>query len=345
MGEKVKQLESRFSEELNGAHVIAVTNCTAALHLAFAALGIGPGDEVILPSITFVATANAVRYVGATPVFADITGIGDPCVDPEDIQRRITPRTRAICVVHYAGFPCDMVQISNLACKHGLSLVEDCAHSLFSWLNGVQCGLWGDVAAFSFFSNKNMTCGEGGLVVTHREEIADDCRLRRSHGMTSVTLDRHEGRATDYDVVNLGFNYRMDEIRAAFALAQLDRLPGYLAERKALWRRYRDALELIPEIQIPDFGSRSNDVGVHIMPVTLPRRISRDIVIQRLRAHGIQTSIHYTPVHFFSSYKPMGVQLPRTEEFAERELTLPFFPAMSDEQIGMVISALKEAIS
>jgi len=344
MGEKVQQLEDRFSEELAGSHVIAVANCTAALHLAFASLGIGPGDEVLLPSLTFVATANAVRYVGATPVFADVTGIQDPCVDPDELERRITARTRAICVVHYAGFPCDMVAISDLARARGLALVEDCAHSLFSSLDGVRCGLWGDVAAFSFFSNKNITCGEGGLVVTRRQEIADECRLRRSHGMTSVTLDRHEGRATDYDVVNLGFNYRMDEIRAVFALAQLDRLPGYLARRGALWTRYLDALKTVPDVQVPDFGSRSSDVGVHVMPVVLPKHIPRDIVAQRLRADGVQTSVHYAPAHSFSAYKCAGTYLPRTEAFGVRELTLPFFPSMSDDQLSIVVNALKAAI-
>lgn len=344
MGDQVQRLESRFSEELDGAHVIAVNNCTAALHLALAGLGIGPGDEVLVPSLTFVASVNAVRYVGANPVFVDVTDPLDPCIDPADLERRITPRTRAVVVVHFAGFPCDMRQIMAVARRNGLAVVEDCAHSLFSSLDGVRCGVWGDASAFSFFSNKNMTCGEGGLVVTPREGVAADFRLRRSHGMTSVTLDRHRGRAISYDVVNLGFNYRLDEIRAALALAQLDRLPGYLEARKQLWCGYLQALEELPAIRTPHFGGRSQDVGVHIMPVLLPEGVDRHEVIGALRARGIQTSIHYPPVHLFSAYHTADADLPHTESFASRELTLPFFPGMTDAQVELVVQSLKEVL-
>jgi dTDP-4-amino-4,6-dideoxygalactose transaminase len=345
MGEQVQRLESRFSEEFGGAHALAVTNGTAALHLAYTALGIGPGDEVIVPSMTFVATANAVRYCGAKPVFAEISGLNDPCIDPADVERRITPRTRAIGVVHYTGFPCDMVALQRIARDHNLKIVEDCAHSLFSSLDGVRCGLWGDAAAFSFFSNKNMTCGEGGLVVSRDDAVAETCRLDRSHGMTSVTLDRHKGRAVSYDVLRVGYNYRLDEIRAALALAQLDRLPAYLAERKSLWRRYCQALESVPGIGVPDFGGRSDDVGVHIFPLTLPEGTSREGVLESLKARRIQTSIHYPPIHTFSAYADEAVQLPKTEAFGARELTLPFFPGMTDEQVDLVASALRDALS
>jgi dTDP-4-amino-4,6-dideoxygalactose transaminase len=345
MGETVQALEARFAAHMDGAFAVAVNSCTAGLHLAFAALGIGPGDEVVLPSLTFVATANAVRYVGATPVFADIAGLDDPCISPAGVTRHITPRTRAICVVHYAGFPCDMRPIMEVARAHDIPVVEDCAHALFSSVGGTPCGVWGDVGVFSFFSNKNMTCGEGGMVVTRRGELAERCRLLRSHGMTSVTLDRHEGRAHSYDVVSLGYNYRLDELRAALALAQLERLPAFLEQRRALWPGYVDRLTRQTPACVPHFGNRSTDVGFHILPVVLPQGMSRDAVARHLRERGVLSSVHYPPVHSFSAYSGRPARLPLTEAFAARELTLPFFPGMSAGQVTTVVEALAEAVA
>jgi len=344
MGDRVRELEERFSGELEGVHALAVTNCTAGLHLAYEGLGIGAGDEVIVPSITFVATANTVQAAGATPVFADITSLQDPSIDPDDVERRITSRTKAICVVHFAGFPCDMDRINAIARRHNLAVVEDCAHALFSTLGGRRLGTLGTISAFSFFSNKNITCGEGGVVATADPELAKACALRRSHGMTTLTLDRHRGRAISYDVPCAGHNYRMDEIRAALSLAQLDRLPGYLAARRELRAQYLAALSDIRGLIAPDFGRRSDDVGIHIMPILLPGEADRVAVIQGVRERGIQTSIHYPAIHTFSGYAGFAGRLERSEEFASRELTLPFYPGMSAEDVQYVATALREVL-
>ena len=231
MGEVTLRLESEFAARCGVKHAIAVNNCTAALHLAVLGAGIGPGDEVICPTLTFVATANAVRYVGATPVFCESVGPGNLNIGPAQVAELLTPNTRGVMVVHYAGFPVDMVGMQELARKHNLVIIEDCAHALFSTLHGRCCGAWGTVAGFSFFSNKNMTCGEGGMVTTDDDAVADRVRNMRSHGMTTLTLDRYKGRAFSYDVIAHGYNYRMDEIRSALALVQLKRLDSFLRER------------------------------------------------------------------------------------------------------------------
>ena len=205
MGELTTRFESEFSAFLGCRHGIAVSNGTAALHIAMMALGIGPGDEVVCPSLTFVATANAVRYCGAKPVFADVASYDDWNISRATIEAVLTPRTKAIIVVHYGGYPCDMGAIMALARSRGLAVVEDVAHAPGARLDGTAMGVWGDIGCFSFFSNKNMTTGEGGMMTTNRSDLAERSRLFRSHGMTSLTLDRHKGHAFGYDVVEVGY--------------------------------------------------------------------------------------------------------------------------------------------
>ncbi|WP_367362903.1 DegT/DnrJ/EryC1/StrS family aminotransferase [Mesotoga sp.] len=188
MGEKTTELENDFAERINARHALAMTNCTAALHLALAILNIGPGDEVIVPSLTFVATANAVKYVCGTPVFADITSLEDLTISPEDIERKITDKTKAIMVMHYGGFACDMDKIMPVAQKHNLKVVEDAAHSPAATYKGKYLGTIGDVSAFSFFSNKNITTAEGGMLITNDDALAERAKLMRSHGMTALFL-------------------------------------------------------------------------------------------------------------------------------------------------------------
>lgn len=346
LGEITLQLEAEFAARCGVKHAIAVSNCTAGLHLAVLAAGIKAGDEVICPTLTFVATANAVRYVGATPVLCDVVGPDNLNIGPAQAERLITPKTRGIVVVHYGGFPVDMVGFRALARKHKLKIIEDCAHALFSVLQGRSCGAWGDVAAFSFFGNKNMTCGEGGMVTTDDDEIAASVRNMRSHGMTTLTLDRYKGRAFSYDVIAHGYNYRMDEIRSALALVQLGRLEGFLAERRRVRARYCERLAG-STIGIPGFDwgkiSQSGDsVGYHIMPVLLPAGSNREIVARALKENGIQSSIHYRPVHTFSVFASTGTptHLQETEAVADRELTLPMYPTLRNEQIDLVCDTL-----
>ncbi len=224
MGSVTQAFENEFAALLKTRHALAVSNATVALHLACLAVGVGPGDEVIVPSLSFVATANAVLYAGAEVRFADILGPHDLTIDPASVASQITPRTKAIIVMHYGGYPCQMPAILEIARAHGLAVIEDAAHSPGAWLDRRHLGTLGDIGCFSFFSNKNLSTGEGGMLVTDRPELADKLRLMRSHGMTSLTWDRHQGHAYSYDVVELGYNYRIDEIHSALGREQLRKL-------------------------------------------------------------------------------------------------------------------------
>ena len=346
MGKVTQEFESAFAAHVEAKHAIAVTNATAALHLACLALGLGPGDEVIVPSLTFVATANAVRYVGATPLFADIVSPDNLNISPDAIQSSITPRTRAIIVVHYAGYPCDMEAILSIARQNGLFVIEDAAHAVGSKLNDRPLGTWGDVGCFSFFSNKNMTTGEGGMLTTDNDELAQKLNRLRSHGMTSLTWDRHKGHAYSYDVVDLGYNYRIDEIRAAIGLVQLSKVERNNERRRSLTQVYRDALqELTPQVHVP-FQNHLGKTSAHIMPILLPKNTKRHEFIDSMKASGIQTSIHYPPIHTFTSYKDgVAWNLPVTEDVAGREITLPLYPAMSDDDVIVVVSAIQAGLN
>jgi dTDP-4-amino-4,6-dideoxygalactose transaminase len=347
MGEEVARLEEELRETTGARHAIAVSNCTAALQLASAALGLGPGDEVIVPSLTFVATANAPRSLGAAVRLADATSSHDLCVDPDSIEALITPRTRAIFVVHYAGFPCRMEEILALADEHGIPVIEDAAHAVFGRHRGRTLGLHGKVGCYSFYSNKNATCGEGGALVTDDDELAQRLRLLRSHGMTTPTLDRHRGIATSYDVVMPGYNMRLDEIRAALLRAQLQKLPGFLKRRRELFRLYADALAGT-RLELPFRGGRFeaevDETAIHILPVLLPEGSDRLAVMARMKEAGIQTSIHYPPVHRFACYATPDDRLPRTSALAARELTLPFYPALPDVHVEMVVETLVRSV-
>ena len=249
MGPVTEEFEQHFASYIGVKHAFAVTNCTAALHLAHLALGAGPGDTVICPSLTFVATANAIRYTGASPVFADITSADDLNISPDDIEAKIDETTKGICVVHYGGYPCDMERIMHIARLHQLYVMEDVAHApgAACWFSGNEngksvlknCGSIGDIGCFSFFSNKNMTTGEGGMITTNSDTLAKKIRLLRSHGMTSLTWDRDKGHSFSYDVVEVGYNYRIDEVRSALGLTQLKKLDSNNAKRAEIENLYR----------------------------------------------------------------------------------------------------------
>ena len=251
MGQNVKELENAFEQHLGISHAVAMTNCTAALHVALKTMGISESDEVIIPSLTFVATVNAVKYVGAIPVFADITSYDDFSLCPEDVARKITSRTKAIIVMHYAGFSCDMDAIMEVARAHDLKVLEDAAHAPGSEHKNRKLGTIGDIGCFSFFSNKNIACAEGGMLVTAHEEYAEGARLLRSHGMTTLSYERSRGHAAGYDVLSLGYNYRMDDIRAALALVQLGKLEEDRRRRAELRALYVNRLGDLKELAIP----------------------------------------------------------------------------------------------
>jgi dTDP-4-amino-4,6-dideoxygalactose transaminase len=314
--------------------------------MALLALDVGPGDEVVIPALTFVADANSVRLVGANPILADCTSHDDWNMSVETIERCITPKTKAVMIVHYAGYPCEMPAIVDFCRQRGLKLIEDVAHAPGASVGGRSCGTWGDIGCFSFFSNKNLSIGEGGMVTSCNPDLIQRLRYLRSHGMTTLTLDRHKGRAITYDVTEPGLNYRMDEMRAAIGLVQLDKLPAGNARRKDLTDRYRRNLSgsriLMPFASLPS-GSES---VYHILPVLLPEGCDRKAVIESLKAKGIQSSIHYPAFWSFTAYSGefSPESAPVAASICERELTLPVFPTMTDEEVDMVTTALLEAV-
>ena len=345
MGPRVEEFEREFAAFCGARHGIAVANGTAALHLALLAVGCGTGDEVVVPSLNFVAAANTIKHTGAEPVFCDIVGPHELNLDPADVEAAVTPRTKALVVLHYAGYPCDMEAIDEIAERHDLVVVEDAAHAPGASLNGRMCGTLGRVGCFSFFANKNLPVGEGGLMVTDDDELAARLRLLRSHGMTTLTWDRHRGHASTYDVVLPGFNYRLDEVRAAIGLVQLGRLPEENAGRARIAARYRAGLERQQGLTIP-FGDDGGRVpSHHLAVVVLPEGADRAAVRAALDERGVQTSVHYPPIHTFSAYRSESRRpLPQTDAVAERLLTLPLYGRMTDEQADAVIEALGQTL-
>jgi dTDP-4-amino-4,6-dideoxygalactose transaminase len=348
MGAVTQDFEREFSSFIGVEHALAVSNCTDALHMACVALGIGPGDEVIAPALSFVATTNAVLYTGAEVRFADILSPGELTISPEDIERQITARTRAVMVMHYGGFPCHMPEIMEIARRKGLAVIEDAAHAPGASMDGRALGTWGEFGCFSFFSNKNLATGEGGMLVTGRDDLADKARVLRSHGMTTLTWDRHRGHAYSYDVVALGHNYRIDEIRSALGLVQLRKLGENNALRSAITGRYRQGLSesTFAGIEIP-FMNAPGSSACHIFPILLPEEVDRLVFMESMRNQGVQTSIHYPPIHQFSYYRNRypGVVLPVTESVAAREVTLPLYPAMRAEDVDYVLSSVSVALA
>jgi len=349
MGEEISSFETNFASFL-GESVFckAVSNGTAALHMALLALEVGRGDEVIIPSLTFVADVNVVNLVGATPKLADATSLHDWNMSLESVEQQITEKTKAIIVVHYAGYPCsEIMAISQLCRDKGIGLIEDVAHAPGATVNGKVCGTFGDVGCFSFFSNKNLSIGEGGMVSTLDVELNRKLGYLRSHGMTTLTLDRHKGRAITYDVAQPGLNYRMDEMRAAIGAVQLDKLPAGNARRGELTERYRRNLRG-SAVSIPFGDQPSNATSVyHILPVLLPESADRIAVIGALKEKRIQSSIHYPPFWDFTAYKGQFSpnDSPVTADICRRQLTLPLFPTMTEHEVDQVCNALLAALA
>ena len=336
-GPKCIEFEQKFAEMFKVKYACAVTNCTAALHLACCALGLGEGDEVICPSLTFAATVNCIRYVGAVPVFSDIYVNDNLCIDANKIESLITDKTRAIIPMHYAGFPCDMTKIMELAKLYNLHIIEDSCHGPLSIYKGSNLGTIGDVGCFSFFSNKNISTGEGGMVVTNNEEIYDKIKLMRSHGMTTMSYQRASGHATNYDIAELGYNYRLDDIRASLGIVQLEKLRDDLKKRNQIREWYLEYLSDLDFLEIP-FRNYRGFASNYIFPVVLRNSTAekRDLIRTGLHENGIQTSIHYPAVHRFSVYKEFSRELPKTEYVADNEITLPMYAKLEKEKIEYI---------
>ena len=343
MGPRTEELEARLAGYVGARHAVAVSSGTAALHLMCLAAGFGPGDEVIVPSMTFVATANAVAYTGARPVFADVISLTEPWLSVEAVRALITDRTRGVIAMSYGGHPGQIAELVELCAERGIILLEDAAHGLGSRLGERHVGTFGAAGAFSFFSNKNLAVGEGGAIVTDDDDLDRRLRLLRSHGMTTLTWDRHRGHASGYDVVALGFNYRIDEPRAALAGARLERLDAENHERARLDATYRERLQSLPLVcALPAAHPVSS--AHHLFCVVLDEGLDRDAFRARLVDARIQTSIHYPPVHRFSIYGEQP-SLPVTEAYAERTVTLPMFAHMTAAQQDLVVEAVTAAVA
>jgi dTDP-4-amino-4,6-dideoxygalactose transaminase len=339
MGPRTQAFEQEFAAHLGAKHAMALSSCTAALHLAYLAAGVGPGDEVVVPAITFVASAAAARYCGATPVLADVIGIHDLGLDPADAERRLTDRTKAVCAVHYGGYPADVEALGRMCEERGIALIEDSAHA-------PHIGVSGLAGCYSFFSNKVLSCGEGGLLATDDEGFADIVRSRRSHAMTSGTWDRHRGHSAGYDVVDLGFNYRMDEPRAALLSARLPGLAEDIGARRRLVRRYREQLTGLGGVTVPYEDAEVDRSSCYVMPVVVDDAALRDpLRAWMLEERQVQTSILYPAVHEFTAYEGTAGELPQSERIARSELTLPLFPHLTEEDQDRVVAALRDGLA
>jgi dTDP-4-amino-4,6-dideoxygalactose transaminase len=355
MGEMVKKLERDFANFLGVKHAFGVSSGTAALHMALRALNIKAEDEVLVPSLTFVASSNAILYLGAKPIFVDITSLSDFNLSCDDLENKITRKAKAIMVVHYGGYLADMDMIKKIAKKYNLFVIEDAAHAIGAKFKSRMAGGIGDVGCFSFFSNKNMATGEGGMIVTNQDKFAQKIRLLRSHGMTSMTWDRHKGHACSYDVTELGYNYRMTEINAALGIEQLKKLRSSNRKRKSLVKIYTENLIGSPSslqegtkgFSIP-FLNYPRHSAFHLFSILLDRDVDREKFMGFLKRKKIQTSIHYLPIHNFTYYrKNFGAspnKLPLTEYVGKHEVTLPLHPLLKKEDILFVCNQIKRIL-
>jgi dTDP-4-amino-4,6-dideoxygalactose transaminase len=346
MGPRTAAFETAFAEHLGVRHAVAVSSCTAALHLAYLAAGVGPGDEVIVPAMTFAATAAAVVYCGATPVFADVA-LHDLALDPDDVERRIGPRTKAVAVVHFAGYPAQIARLRALCDEHDVALIEDVAHAPSATVDGRKLGSWGLAGAFSFFSNKILSAGEGGLLATDDEEVAEAARSLRSQGMTSGSWSRHTKETATYDAKGLGFNYRLDEPRAALLHARLGRIEDDIERRRELTRRYRERLAEVEGLLLP-FGDEDVErSSCYVMPVLTEDPERRDAVRHALLEDGVQTSVFYPAVHEFTAYRDRfgAARLERTERIARSEITIPLYPHLGVQEQDRVVDGIAKALA
>jgi dTDP-4-amino-4,6-dideoxygalactose transaminase len=341
MGPRTQRFEHALAELLGAPHAVAVSSGTAALHLALLAAGVQEGDEVLVPALTFVAAAAAVRYCGATPVLIEPCGPDDLNLDPQDVARHVGPRTRALLATHWMGYSCDLPALERLCDRHGLVMIEDCAQSITArCADGRLTGTVGVAGCFSFFSKKQLSVGEGGMLLTSDEALATKARLLRSHAMTSVTWDRHRGHAENYDVVDVGFNLRIDEPRAALGLSRLARLHDGIETRRALVRRYRELLGGRPGITIPwtdEDVQRSAHFG---FPVLLESESERARFSAELAARGIQTTF-YPAISTLTAYDDHA-RRPLAEDLAARHLLLPLSSTFGPPEVDLVVGHLSE---
>ena len=345
-GPQLRKFEDKFAKFVGSRYAIGVSNGTAALHLALKSLGLKKGDEVIVPDITFVATANSVLLTGATPVIADVSN-DDMNISLDSIKKSITPKTKAILPVHLAGKICKMSQIRRIAKENNLWLIEDCAHAIGTKLKNKHAGTFGDAGCFSFYPTKNFTTIEGGMIITNSKRIADYVKTARSHGLTRSLADRYsKGKPWNYDIINPGFNYRLDEIRASLGLNQLKRINQLNSKRliasKYLTEKFRDIRGIItPKI----FTGHEHTYHLYIVRIKKEYGKNRDTVFKELKKEGIQVSLHYKPLHEFSAYKKLTKtydKLVNSKQIYKENLSLPMYPGITKKDLNRVLDVFKK---
>lgn len=348
-GPRVHQLQEVFARYAGAQHAIATGSCTAALHLAMVASGVGPGDEVITTPMTFCATANAILHTGATPVFADCERDGMN-IDPEAIRAALTPRTKAILPVHFAGRPANMNAIGAIAKQHGLLVIEDAAHAIESVYHGQKIGSISNITCFSFYVTKNMTTGEGGMVTTNDAELAKKIRIYGLHGMSADAWSRFSDKGyKHYDVIFPGFKYNLTDLAASLGLAQLPKLEGWLRRRNEVWARYDQAFADLPVIRpAPIEPGTVHALHLYTLLIRDGAPVSRDEFMNAMHKRGIGTGVHYRALHnhpYYSQrwgYRPE--QFPNAHFIGERTVSIPLTPKLSDAELERIISATREIL-
>ncbi len=345
-GSYVSEFETNFARYTGLDYAVGLTSCTAALHLSLLAMGIGSGDEVITTPMTFIATATAVIHTGAHPVFVDVephTGL----IDPSKIEAAITPRTKAIIPVHLYGQMCDMKKIKAVADKHGLKIIEDAAHCIEGERDGIRPGQLGDSACFSFYATKNITCGEGGAVATRSEDLGRKVLMLRQHGMSSEAADRHKGNYRHWDMVECGWKYNMDNIRAALLLPQLEKIDSTWKKRADLWEKYVRVIEKIPGIRCPEIATNSKS-ALHLFTIWVDKD-KRDHILRKLGENGVGATVNYRAIHLLSYFaQNYGFEpgaFPIAEHIGDSTISLPFYPGMSDSNLSYVADTLRKIVN
>lgn len=349
-GPNLKALEAELADYCGARYVNAVNSATAAMHLALAAWGIGPGDEVIAPVYTFSATATVAVHTGATPVLVDVRD-SDANIDPEAVERAITPRTKAIMPVHFAGEPCQMDDLLAIARPHGIKVLEDAAHAIGTMYRGKQVGAISDAAAFSFYANKTITTGEGGALATDDEDLSERVRMLTLHGMSRDAWNRYDaGGSWRYDIKEFGFKDNLTDIAAALGRQQLRRIEEFIEQRTRVAQRYFANLRDEEHLILPQFDE-ANRQAWHLFVVRVKNEqspVPRDGVIRKLAERGIATSVHFIPLHYFSAYEKLGRwkrgDFPVAEHIFEGAISLPMFPSMTDAEVDDVCQALRDIL-
>ena len=345
MGPRTQELEREFAAAVERPHGVAVSSGTAGLHLACLAAGVGEGDEVIVPALGFVADAHAAHWCGGRTVFADISSERQPLLDPEAVEPLITDRTKAVLAIHMFGYPLELAGLRELCDERGIALIEDCCEAVgATFADGSSVGTAGQSGCFSFFAKTQLPVGEGGIVTTAEAEVADRIRLLRSHAMTSVTWDRRRGHAETYDITDLGFNYRLDEPRAAMASAHLRELESRLGKLRGTVAAYREGLAGVEGITVPFDDEQALRAGHFAFPVLAPDHASRDRIRATLAERGVQTTF-YPAITSLGLYEEAGREhpCPRAEDFAERHFAMPLSTSMGPEDVELACAELEAA--